>query len=110
MSYLGDATVGERVNIGAGTITTNFDGRQKHRTTIGDGAFIGCDTMLRAPVEVGPGARTGAGAVVTRDVPAGRLAVGIPARLVPEFATLGADGGASAPASDDGSAADETGE
>ena len=86
VSYLGDATVGERVNIGAGTITTNFDGRQKHRTTIGDGAFIGSDTMLRAPVEVGPGARTGAGAVVTRDVPAGRLAVGIPARLAPEFA------------------------
>src|SRR5215211_7036106 len=67
VSYLGDATVGERVNIGAGTITTNYDGRQKHRTTIGDGAFIGSDTMLRAPVEVGPGARTGAGAVVTRD-------------------------------------------
>ena len=86
VSYLGDATVGERVNIGAGAITTNFDGRQKHRTTIGDDAFIGCDTMLRAPVEVGPGAITGAGAVVTRDVPAGRKVAGVPARLIPPHA------------------------
>jgi bifunctional UDP-N-acetylglucosamine pyrophosphorylase/glucosamine-1-phosphate N-acetyltransferase len=70
------------VNIGAGTITANFDGTVKHRTSIGDGAFIGVDTMLRAPVSVGPGARTGAGAVVTRDVPAGETVVGMPARRI----------------------------
>lgn len=81
-SYLGDAELGARVNIGAGAITANFDGTQKHRTTIGDGAFIGVDTMLRAPVSIGPGARTGAGAVVTRDVPAGETVVGMPARRI----------------------------
>jgi bifunctional UDP-N-acetylglucosamine pyrophosphorylase/glucosamine-1-phosphate N-acetyltransferase len=81
-SYLGDADLGEAVNIGAGTITANFDGTAKHRTTIGDGAFIGVDTMLRAPVNIGPGARTGAGAVVTRDVPAGETVVGMPARRI----------------------------
>jgi bifunctional UDP-N-acetylglucosamine pyrophosphorylase/glucosamine-1-phosphate N-acetyltransferase len=80
-SYLGDATIGEHVNIGAGTITCNFDGVAKHRTSIGDEAFIGSDTMLVAPVSVGEGARTGAGSVVTHDVPAGMLAVGVPARL-----------------------------
>ena len=66
-SYLGDAQVGD-VNIGAGTVTANFDGTTKHETVIGDGAFIGVDTMLRAPVTIGPGAKTGAGSVVTRDV------------------------------------------
>jgi bifunctional UDP-N-acetylglucosamine pyrophosphorylase/glucosamine-1-phosphate N-acetyltransferase len=81
-SYLGDAELGAGVNIGAGAITANFDGREKHRTTIGDGAFIGVDTMLRAPVSIGPGARTGAGAVVTRDVPAGETVVGMPARRI----------------------------
>jgi bifunctional UDP-N-acetylglucosamine pyrophosphorylase/glucosamine-1-phosphate N-acetyltransferase len=81
MSYLGDATVGEKVNIGAGTITANYDGARKHPTTIGDGAFIGVDTMLVAPLDVGAGAKTGAGSVVTRDVPAGKLAVGVPARI-----------------------------
>ena len=81
MSYLGDAEIGDDVNIGAGTITANYDGTRKHPTTIGDGAFIGVDTMLVAPVEVGEGAKTGAGAVVTRDVPAGKLAVGVPARI-----------------------------
>jgi bifunctional UDP-N-acetylglucosamine pyrophosphorylase/glucosamine-1-phosphate N-acetyltransferase len=81
MSYLGDATVGAGANIGAGTITCNYDGRQKHRTVIGEGAFIGSDTMLVAPVEIGDGARTGAGSVVTRDVPPGTLAYGVPARV-----------------------------
>ncbi len=81
MSYLGDAEIGEGVNIGAGAITANYDGTRKNTTTIGDGAFIGVDTMLIAPIEVGVGARTGAGAVVTRDVPAGKLAVGVPARI-----------------------------
>ena len=81
MSYLGDAEIGDDVNIGAGTITANYDGTRKHPTTIGAGAFIGVDTMLVAPVEVGEGAKTGAGAVVTRDVPPGKLAVGVPARI-----------------------------
>jgi bifunctional UDP-N-acetylglucosamine pyrophosphorylase/glucosamine-1-phosphate N-acetyltransferase len=80
-SYLGDAEVGEGVNIGAGTVTANYDGVGKHPTTIGDGAFLGVDTILIAPIAVGEGARTGAGAVVTRDVPAGKLAVGMPARI-----------------------------
>jgi bifunctional UDP-N-acetylglucosamine pyrophosphorylase/glucosamine-1-phosphate N-acetyltransferase len=80
-SYIGDADIGEDVNIGAGTITANYDGRRKHRTTIGEGAFIGSDTILRAPVTVGEGAITGAGSVVTRDVPPGKLAVGVPARI-----------------------------
>ena len=77
--YAGDAIIGAGVNVGAGTVTCNYDGNEKHRTVVGDGAFIGCDTMLVAPVSVGAGAVTGAGAVVTRDVPPGRLAVGVPA-------------------------------
>ncbi len=81
MSYLGDATVGAGANIGAGTITCNYDGRRKHRTVVGKGAFVGSDTMLVAPVEIGDGARTGAGSVVTRDVPPGSLAYGVPARV-----------------------------
>ena len=80
-SYLGDADVGAETNVGAGTITANYDGIAKHRTTIGEGVFLGVDTMLRAPVTLGDGARTGAGAVVTRDVPPGKLAVGVPARI-----------------------------
>jgi bifunctional UDP-N-acetylglucosamine pyrophosphorylase/glucosamine-1-phosphate N-acetyltransferase len=71
------------VNIGAGAVTCNFDGIDKHQTIIGKGAFVGSDTMLVAPVEVGEGAMTGAGSVVTRDVPAlGRVA-GVPARALP---------------------------
>ena len=80
-SYLGDADVGERVNIGAGTITANFDGVRKHRTRIGDRAFIGSDTILRAPVSVGQDALTGAASLVTRDVPDGKMALGVPARI-----------------------------
>ncbi|MSQ05942.1 MAG: UDP-N-acetylglucosamine diphosphorylase/glucosamine-1-phosphate N-acetyltransferase [Dehalococcoidia bacterium] len=80
-SYLGDATIGADVNIGAGTVTCNYDGQDKLETIIGAGAFIGCDTMLVAPVTVGEGAVTGAGAVVTKDVPPGKLAVGVPARV-----------------------------
>ena len=81
-SYLGDAEVGNDVNIGAGTVTANFDGTTKHQTVIGDGAFIGVDTMLRAPVTIGAGAKTGAGSVVTRDVAPGTTVVGIPARPI----------------------------
>jgi bifunctional UDP-N-acetylglucosamine pyrophosphorylase/glucosamine-1-phosphate N-acetyltransferase len=81
-SYLGDAQVGDDVNIGAGTVTANYDGQAKHETVIGDGAFIGVDTMLRAPVTVGPGAKTGAGSVVTRDVAPGKTVVGVPARPI----------------------------
>jgi bifunctional UDP-N-acetylglucosamine pyrophosphorylase/glucosamine-1-phosphate N-acetyltransferase len=84
-SYLGDAQVGADVNIGAGTITCNFDGTHKNPTVIGEGAFIGSDTMLVAPVKVGAGARTGAGAVVTRDIPPRTLAVGVPARVIKEL-------------------------
>jgi bifunctional UDP-N-acetylglucosamine pyrophosphorylase/glucosamine-1-phosphate N-acetyltransferase len=80
-SYLGDAEVGKKVNIGAGTITANYDGERKHKTVIGDGAFIGSDSILRAPLTVGEGAYTGAGSVVTKDVPPGKLAVGVPARI-----------------------------
>ncbi|MHB9131727.1 MAG: bifunctional UDP-N-acetylglucosamine diphosphorylase/glucosamine-1-phosphate N-acetyltransferase GlmU [Armatimonadota bacterium] len=82
VGYLGDTTVGEGVNIGAGTITCNFDGKQKHQTTIGDGAFIGSGNLLVAPVEIGDNALTGAGSVVTHDVPPGKVAFGIPARVV----------------------------
>jgi bifunctional UDP-N-acetylglucosamine pyrophosphorylase / glucosamine-1-phosphate N-acetyltransferase len=75
LSYVGDATVGKHVNIGAGTITCNYDGFAKHRTVIGDGAFIGSDTQLVAPVTVGAGAVIGAGSTITGDVPDGALAV-----------------------------------
>ena len=78
-SYIGDATVERNVNIAAGTITCNFDGHAKHQTHIGEGAFIGSDTLLVAPVTIGAGARTGAGSVVTKDVPAGALVYGVPA-------------------------------
>jgi len=79
-SYVGDATVGEGVNIGAGTVTCNFDGAKKHPTVIEDGAFIGSDTMLIAPVRVGRRAKTGAGSVVTHDVPPESVVYGVPAR------------------------------
>ncbi|MHC1782596.1 MAG: bifunctional UDP-N-acetylglucosamine diphosphorylase/glucosamine-1-phosphate N-acetyltransferase GlmU [Anaerolineaceae bacterium] len=79
-SYIGNATIGENVNIGAGTITCNFDGKKKHPTVIGANAFIGSDTMLVAPLKIGEGARTGAGSVVTHDVPDNGLVAGVPAR------------------------------
>jgi len=82
LTYLGDATIGENTNIGAGTITCNYDGKQKHPTTIGNNVRIGSDTMLVAPVTVGDGAATGAGSVVTKDVEAEALVVGVPARTV----------------------------
>ncbi len=82
MSYLGDVTVGARVNIGAGTVVCNFDGRRKHHTVIEDDAFIGSDTMLIAPIRIGKGAVTGAGSVVNKDVPPGGVAVGVPARVI----------------------------
>jgi len=80
-SYLGDAQVGEDVNIGAGTITCNFDGEHKHPTVIEDGVFIGSDSLLVAPLHIGAGAKTGAGSVVTHDIPARTVAYGVPARV-----------------------------
>jgi bifunctional UDP-N-acetylglucosamine pyrophosphorylase/glucosamine-1-phosphate N-acetyltransferase len=82
VSYLGDTDLGEDANIGAGTITANYDGVNKNPTVIGDGAFVGVDTMLVAPVKLGKGSRTGAGSVVTKDVPDGATAVGVPARVI----------------------------
>jgi bifunctional UDP-N-acetylglucosamine pyrophosphorylase / glucosamine-1-phosphate N-acetyltransferase len=81
-SYIGNATIGPEVNIGAGTITCNYDGVHKNPTEIGEGAFIGSDTMLVAPVKIGAHARTGAGAVVTKDVEPNTLVVGVPARPI----------------------------
>ncbi|MGH9955993.1 MAG: bifunctional UDP-N-acetylglucosamine diphosphorylase/glucosamine-1-phosphate N-acetyltransferase GlmU, partial [Pyrinomonadaceae bacterium] len=81
LTYLGDATIGEGTNIGAGTITCNFDGKNKHETVIEDNVKIGSDTMLVAPVKVGSGAVTGAGSVVTRDVPPNSLVAGVPAEV-----------------------------
>ena len=79
-SYIGDAHIGRNVNIGAGTITCNFDGEGKYQTEIGENAFIGSDTMLVAPVKIGKNAKTGAGAVVTHDVPDNSVVVGVPAK------------------------------
>ena len=75
LSYLGDATIGERVNVGAGTITCNYDGTAKHPTIVEDGAFIGSDSQLVAPVRVGAGAYVAAGSSITEDVPPGALAI-----------------------------------
>ena len=81
LTYLGDATIGEKTNIGAGTITCNYDGKNKHATEIGNNVRIGSDTMLVAPVKVGDNSITGAGSVVTRDVPPDALVVGAPAKV-----------------------------
>jgi bifunctional UDP-N-acetylglucosamine pyrophosphorylase/glucosamine-1-phosphate N-acetyltransferase len=75
LSYLGDATIGMNVNVGAGTITCNYDGARKHRTVVEDGAFIGSDSQLIAPVTIGKGAYVGAGSSITEDVPAGALGI-----------------------------------
>ena len=82
LTYLGDATIGENTNIGAGTITCNYDGKNKHATNIGNNVKIGSDTMLVAPVKVGDGASTGAGSIVTKDIPPNKLVVGAPARVI----------------------------
>ncbi|HEY7980488.1 MAG TPA: bifunctional UDP-N-acetylglucosamine diphosphorylase/glucosamine-1-phosphate N-acetyltransferase GlmU [Candidatus Eremiobacteraceae bacterium] len=84
LAYLGDATLGAKVNIGAGTITCNYDGTTKHATEIGEGAFIGSNSSLVAPVKIGAGAKTGAGSVVTHDVPPGEQVAGVPARPMPK--------------------------
>jgi bifunctional UDP-N-acetylglucosamine pyrophosphorylase/glucosamine-1-phosphate N-acetyltransferase len=82
--YIADADVGENVNFGAGTVTCNYDGEGKHPTVIGNGAFIGSDTMLVAPVKIGRGAGTAAGSVVTKDVADGKRVAGVPAREMSE--------------------------
>jgi len=92
LAYVGDAEVGPRANVGAGTITANYDGRNKHRTKIGADAKIGSNTVLVAPVEVGDGATTGAGAVVNRDVPPNALAKGVPAKIEEDWADRGEKG------------------
>jgi bifunctional UDP-N-acetylglucosamine pyrophosphorylase/glucosamine-1-phosphate N-acetyltransferase len=81
-SYIGNAQIGSNTNIGAGTITCNYDGEKKHATEIGEDVFIGSDTMLVAPLKIGAGARTGAGSVVTKNIPEDTLVVGMPARAV----------------------------
>ena len=98
-SYVGDAQVGERVNIGAGTITVNFSSEtgEKSRTVVEDDASIGSDTLLVAPVTVGGGAMTGAGAVVTHDIPAGEVWVGAPARAHRRRRGVPTTGGKSVP-------------
>ena len=75
LTYVGDSDVGARVNFGCGVVTVNYDGVKKYRTTIGDDVFIGCNTNLIAPVSLGDGAYTAAGSTITRDVPAGALAI-----------------------------------
>jgi bifunctional UDP-N-acetylglucosamine pyrophosphorylase/glucosamine-1-phosphate N-acetyltransferase len=81
LTYLGDAIIGEETNIGAGTITCNYDGKNKHETHIGNNVKIGSDTMLVAPITIGDGASTGAGSVVTKDVESEQLVVGVPAQV-----------------------------
>src|SRR5262249_20885615 len=87
LAYVGDAEVGPRANIGAGTITANYDGRTKHRTKIGADVKTGSNTVLVAPVELGDGATTGAGAVVNRDVPPNALAKAVPGKSEENWAS-----------------------
>jgi bifunctional UDP-N-acetylglucosamine pyrophosphorylase/glucosamine-1-phosphate N-acetyltransferase len=84
LAYIGDARVGADANIGAGTITCNYDGAAKHRTDIGRGTFIGSNSALVAPVKIGDDAYVGSGSVITRDVPAGSLAIGRARQIVKE--------------------------
>jgi len=93
VAYMGDAQIVAAANIGAGTITANYDGRAKHRTRIGARAHTGSNTVLVAPVELGDDATTGAGAVVTRDVPPGALAKGVPATIEEDWLAKREDGG-----------------
>ena len=81
-SYIGDALIGKQVNIGAGTVTCNYDGKNKNKTIIGDGAFIGSDTMLIAPIKIGNKSSTGAGSVVIDDGDDGSRVVGVPAKSI----------------------------
>jgi bifunctional UDP-N-acetylglucosamine pyrophosphorylase/glucosamine-1-phosphate N-acetyltransferase len=103
LTYLGDAIIGQQTNIGAGTVTCNYDGKQKHQTVIQDNVKIGSDTMLVAPVTVGSGSITGAGSVVTRDVPPDTLVAGVPAVVKKHLK-------ADRPAKDNVSASDESGQ
>ena len=84
LSYIGDARLGDYVNVGAGAVTANYDGQKKHKISVGDHAFIGCNTVLVAPVRVGARSKTGAGSVVPkgRHVKPGTTVVGVPARLL----------------------------
>ena len=82
LSYVGDTEIGEGANLGAGTITANYDGKDKHRTTIGSGVFTGVNTNLIAPITIGENAYLGAGSVVNKNIPPGKLAVGMPARVI----------------------------
>ena len=91
LSYLGDATIGERTNIGAGTVTCNYDGKNKHETIIEDDVKVGSDTMLVAPVRVGARSMTGAGSVVTKDVPPDSLVAGVPAKVKKKLNTDNTD-------------------
>ncbi|HEV2074064.1 MAG TPA: bifunctional UDP-N-acetylglucosamine diphosphorylase/glucosamine-1-phosphate N-acetyltransferase GlmU [Thermomicrobiales bacterium] len=91
-SYLGDATVGESVNIGAGSVTANYDGTTKNRTVLERNVFVGSDTVFVAPVTVGEGAKTGAGSVVTRNVPPNTTVVGVPARQIAKRSAEKSDG------------------
>ena len=83
-AYLGDATIGSKVNVGAGTIVCNYDGRKKYKTQIGDGVFVGSNSTLVAPIEIGAGAYVGAGSVITETVPEKSLALGRARQVVKE--------------------------
>lgn len=116
LSYVGDATIGAKANIGAATIFVNYDGVNKHRTTVGEGAFVGCDTSLIAPVEVGAGAYVAAGSAIAQDVPAGALGVTrAPQRNIDGWVarkragTVSAEAAARAQAADEGASAPGSG-